>query len=38
MTTRILKRVIDSVPTSEGAGVRLRRSLGGRPNCASIRS
>ena len=31
MTTRTLKRVIESVPTSDGAGVKLRRSLGGRP-------
>ena len=28
MTTRTLKQVIDSVPTSDGAGVKLRRSLG----------
>jgi len=28
MTTRTLKQVIESVPTSDGAGVKLRRSLG----------
>jgi quercetin 2,3-dioxygenase len=28
MTTRTLQRVIESVPTSDGAGVKLRRSLG----------
>src|SRR5215813_10048126 len=28
MTVRTLKQVIESVPTSDGAGVRLRRSLG----------
>jgi len=28
MTTRTLARVIESVPTSDGAGVKLRRSLG----------
>jgi hypothetical protein len=28
MTTRTLERVIESVPTSDGAGVKLRRSLG----------
>ena len=30
-TTRTLQRVIESVPTSDGAGVKLRRSLGQRP-------
>jgi redox-sensitive bicupin YhaK (pirin superfamily) len=29
MTTRTLRQVIRSVPTSDGAGVKLRRSLGG---------
>ena len=29
MTTRTLKQVINSIPTSDGAGVKLRRSLGG---------
>src|SRR5688500_6283621 len=28
MTTRTLERIIESVPTSDGAGVKLRRSLG----------
>ncbi|CAB1367321.1 pirin family protein [Denitratisoma oestradiolicum] len=28
MTTRILQRIIPSIPVSDGAGVRLRRSLG----------
>src|SRR5262245_15688143 len=28
MTTRVLKQVIESIPTSDGAGVKLRRSLG----------
>jgi redox-sensitive bicupin YhaK (pirin superfamily) len=28
MTTRTLQRVIESIPTSDGAGVKLRRSLG----------
>jgi redox-sensitive bicupin YhaK (pirin superfamily) len=30
--TRTLQDVIDSIPTSDGAGVKLRRSLGQRPN------
>jgi redox-sensitive bicupin YhaK (pirin superfamily) len=30
MTTRELKQIITSVPTSDGAGVKLRRSLGSR--------
>lgn len=30
-SVRRLQQVIESVPTSDGAGVRLRRSLGGRP-------
>ena len=29
MTTRTLKQIIQSTPTSDGAGVKLRRSLGG---------
>src|SRR5271169_4736720 len=28
MTTRTLQRVIEAIPTSDGAGVKLRRSLG----------
>jgi redox-sensitive bicupin YhaK (pirin superfamily) len=32
MTTRTLKQVIESVPTSDGAGVKLRRSLGRAQN------
>src|SRR3979411_2616640 len=28
MTTRTLQRVIESIPTSDGAGVKLRRSIG----------
>jgi redox-sensitive bicupin YhaK (pirin superfamily) len=28
MTTRTLQRIIESIPTSDGAGVKLRRSLG----------
>lgn len=28
MTTRTLQKVIPSIPTSDGAGVKLRRSLG----------
>src|SRR5262245_20072998 len=28
MSTRILQHIIESVPTSDGAGVKLRRSLG----------
>jgi redox-sensitive bicupin YhaK (pirin superfamily) len=31
MTTRILQRAIASIPTSDGAGVKLRRSLGQSP-------
>ena len=31
VSTRTLQRVIESVPTSDGAGVKLRRSLGQRP-------
>ena len=31
MTTRTLQQVIESVPTSDGAGVKLRRSLGAAP-------
>jgi redox-sensitive bicupin YhaK (pirin superfamily) len=31
MATRTLQRVLDSVPTSDGAGVRLRRGLGQSP-------
>jgi hypothetical protein len=30
MATRTLQSVIESIPTSDGAGVKLRRSLGGR--------
>ncbi|MGH8745718.1 MAG: pirin family protein, partial [Burkholderiales bacterium] len=30
MTARTLQRVIESVPVSDGAGVKLRRSLGSR--------
>jgi redox-sensitive bicupin YhaK (pirin superfamily) len=30
-STRKLQRVIESIPTSDGAGVKLRRSLGQRP-------
>jgi len=32
MTTRTLQRVIESIPTSDGAGVKLRRSLGQAQN------
>ncbi|MGA8049068.1 MAG: pirin family protein [Burkholderiales bacterium] len=32
MTTRTLQHVIESVPASDGAGVKLRRSLGARQN------
>ena len=32
MTNRALERVIDSIPASDGAGVKLRRSLGARQN------
>jgi hypothetical protein len=32
MTMRSLQAVIESVPASDGAGVKLRRSLGSRPN------
>ncbi|HUJ88054.1 MAG TPA: pirin family protein [Burkholderiales bacterium] len=32
MTARTLQRVIESVPASDGAGVKLRRSLGARQN------
>jgi redox-sensitive bicupin YhaK (pirin superfamily) len=28
MTTRTIQRIIDSIPTSDGAGVKLRRSIG----------
>ena len=35
MTTRTLQRVIESMPTSDGAGVKLRRSLG-RPGPARL--
>src|SRR3979409_1506334 len=28
MSTRTLQRVIESIPTSDGAGVKLRRSIG----------
>ena len=31
VSTRTLQRVIESIPTSDGAGVKLRRSLGQRP-------
>ncbi|MGZ8204061.1 MAG: pirin family protein, partial [Burkholderiales bacterium] len=31
MTTRTLKQIVRSVPTSDGAGVKLRRSLGSAP-------
>jgi redox-sensitive bicupin YhaK (pirin superfamily) len=31
MTTRTLQQVIDSMPTSDGAGVKLRRSIGAQP-------
>jgi len=31
-STRVLRHVIESVPTSDGAGVRLRRSLGSGPD------
>jgi quercetin 2,3-dioxygenase len=31
MTTRTLQRIIPSIPVSDGAGVRLRRSLGQQP-------
>ncbi|MDX1626003.1 MAG: pirin family protein [Wenzhouxiangellaceae bacterium] len=31
VSERSIARVLESVPTSDGAGVRLRRSLGGRP-------
>ena len=31
MTTRSLQQVIDSMPTSDGAGVKLRRSIGAQP-------
>ncbi len=30
MATRVLQQIIESVPTSDGAGVKLRRSLGSR--------
>jgi hypothetical protein len=32
MTTRTLQRIIESVPASDGAGVKLRRSLGRAPH------
>jgi len=32
MTARILNQVIESIPASDGAGVKLRRSLGARQN------
>ena len=31
MNSRTLQRVIEAVPTSDGAGVKLRRSLGQSP-------
>lgn len=31
VSTRTLQRIIESVPTSDGAGVKLRRSIGQRP-------
>ena len=31
MTTRTLSQVIPALDTSDGAGVRLRRSIGSRP-------
>ena len=31
VSTRTLQRIIESIPTSDGAGVKLRRSLGQRP-------
>ena len=31
MKTRELQRVVASIPASDGAGVKLRRSIGGRP-------
>lgn len=37
MTVRILQQVIQSVPTSDGAGVKLRRSLAVSAACTSIR-
>jgi hypothetical protein len=37
MTTRSLSRIIPSIPVSDGAGVKLRRSLGPR-GCASTPS
>ncbi len=39
MSARRLQAVIESVAASDGAGVKLRRSLGSTPSrCASIRS
>ena len=32
MKARALQQIIESVPASDGAGVKLRRSLGGRQN------
>ena len=32
MSTRSLTRIIPSIPVSDGAGVKLRRCLGSRPN------
>ena len=38
MTTRTLQRVIPSIPASDGAGVKLRRSLGEARCCGTTRS
>jgi hypothetical protein len=34
MSTRSLTRIIPSIPVSDGAGVKLRRSLGQSPGAA----